>query len=171
MNAPFRTPTAVRHIVKGEVVEGGDLEYGPAHARFATPKLELDRLVWSRQEPPPAADTPVDEIIDVLVATGERLGSDPDGFVAEAMERSFATSPYPRDLVERSFKGLAACSPRQHGFMREQDWAARTWSTAGARSRAPPSGPRDPGLPAAAGSTSSPATRPAWRPRPSSAAR
>jgi acyl-CoA reductase LuxC len=122
MNAPFRTPTAVRHIVKGEVVEGAAHEYGPAHGRFVTPALELDKLVWSRQEPAPAADTPVDEIIDILVAVGERLGSDPDGFVAEAMERSFATSPYPRDLVERAFGGLGHLFSRAGmEFMLEQE--------------------------------------------------
>ena len=122
MNAPTRIPTPVRHVVKGRLIEGADLEYGPAHARFSTPALNLDELIWSRQEAPPAADVPVDEIIDVLVATGDRLKRDPDGFVQEAMERSFATSPYPRDLVERSFSNLGLMFNRASmEFMLEQE--------------------------------------------------
>jgi len=122
MNAPARIPVAVRHVVKGVILEGAELEYGPAHARFTTPALDLDALVWPRAEAPPAADVPVDEIIDVLVATGERLTRDPDGIVAEAMERSLATSPHPRDLVERSFANLGAMFNRPSmEFMLEQE--------------------------------------------------
>ena len=106
MNAPSQIPTNVRHVIKGEVIDRPEVEYGPPHARFATPALDLDSLVWRRDEPPPAANVPVDEIIDVLVATGERLTRDPDGLVAEATERSLATSPHPRDLMERSFAML-----------------------------------------------------------------
>lgn len=122
MNAPSRIPTAVRHIVRGRVIEGADLEFGPSHARFTTPALNLDELVWSRAEAPPAADVPVDEIIDVLVATGERLTRDPDGALAQAMERSLATSPYPRDLVERSFANLGLMFNRSSmEFMLQQE--------------------------------------------------
>ncbi|HEU0198963.1 MAG TPA: acyl-CoA reductase [Burkholderiaceae bacterium] len=106
MNAPARIATPVRHVAKGRIIEGAELEFGPPDARFTTPKLDLDALVWPRYETPPAADIPVDEIIDVLVATGERLTRDPDGIIVEAMQRSCATSSYPRDLVERAFASL-----------------------------------------------------------------
>jgi len=122
MNAPSRIPTAVRHVVKGRLVEGADLEFGPSHARFTTPALDLDELVWTRAEPPPAADVPVDEIIDVLVATGERLIRDPDGSLAEAMARTQATSPHPRDLVERAFTtlGLMFNRPGMEFMLRQE---------------------------------------------------
>jgi len=126
MNAPspLQTPvtTSVRHVIKGEVIDRPEVEFGPAHARFATPALNLDALVWRRDEAPPAADVPVDEIIDVLVATGERLTRDPDGLVAEAAARAVATSPHPRDLVERSFAMLGGMfsRPMMETMLREE---------------------------------------------------
>ena len=101
-----RRPVAVRHVVKGAIVLGAGEEFGPPGARFTAPALDLDALVWRRDEAPPAADIPVDEIMDVLVATGEHLTHDPDGKVAEAASLSAATSPHPRDLVERAFGTL-----------------------------------------------------------------
>ena len=93
-------------MIKGRIVEGAELEFGPPHARFTTPALDLDALVWRRDEPPPAADTPVDEIIDILVAAGDWLTRDPQGRLAAAAELSVATSPHPRDLVERAYATL-----------------------------------------------------------------
>ena len=89
---------------------GTELEYGPARSRFATPALDLDELVWPRREPGPAFDVPLAEIIDVLVATGDRLTRDPDGLLAEALEHSARTSPLPREVLERSFAASAASS-------------------------------------------------------------
>ncbi len=107
MNAPvLKSPTPAPHVIKGEIIHGTELEYGPAHKRFATPALDFDALVWSRAEPPPAADTPLAEIIDILVETGDRLTRDPDGSLAEALEHSVATNPLPRDLLERSYANL-----------------------------------------------------------------
>lgn len=108
MNAAVIQPAAVPvcHVVKGQVVAGGELECGSAGARFATPKLDLDELVWSRREPGPAFDVPLAEIIDVLVQTGERLTHDPDGLLAEALEFSARTSPLPRSVLERSYASL-----------------------------------------------------------------
>ena len=50
---------AVCHIVKGEIREGGEVEYGPRDGvRFATPKLELGELLCPRSEPPPGRVPP-----------------------------------------------------------------------------------------------------------------
>ncbi|NWG52163.1 MAG: long-chain-fatty-acyl-CoA reductase [Hydrogenophilaceae bacterium] len=95
-------PLPAPHVVKGEAVFGVEADYG----RFATPKLDLDAMVWPRNEPAPARDVPVAEIMDVLVAVGERLMSDPDGSLAEALERSVKTNPLPRDVLERSYADL-----------------------------------------------------------------
>ncbi len=103
-------------------MDSADLEFGPPHARFTTPALDLDALVWRRDEPPPAADVPVDEIIDLLVAAGEWLTRDPLGRLSEAAELSAATSPHPRDLVERAYVTLGAMFNRPSmEFMLEQE--------------------------------------------------
>ena len=64
-------PAAVCHVVKGETLQGAEQVYGSGAAQFATPKLELDPLIWPRRDPGPAFGVPVAEIMDVLVATGE----------------------------------------------------------------------------------------------------
>ena len=105
-NVITRSAVPVCHVIKGRTVAGTELEYGSPNARFATPALKLDELVWSRREPGPAFDVPLAEIMDVLVQTGERLTRDPDGLLAEALEHSARTSPLPRDVLERSYASL-----------------------------------------------------------------
>ncbi|HEX6704665.1 MAG TPA: acyl-CoA reductase [Albitalea sp.] len=92
----------VRHIVKGRSVTGAEQSYG----RFATPRLDLNELVWPRREPGPAFDTPVAEIIDILVALGQWLSADPRGVVAEALEHSVRAGPLPRPLLEFSYANI-----------------------------------------------------------------
>ncbi len=99
---------SVPHVLQGEVVTGSANVYGPSGAQFATPRLDLDRLVWPRSEPGPAFDVPLAEIMDVLVATGERMLRDPDGILAEACEQMKKTSPLDDALLERDYAGLGA---------------------------------------------------------------
>lgn len=96
-------PIPVGHVIKGAYIEGGDSVHGPANARFATPQLELNQLVWSRPEPGPAFETPIAEVINVLVETGRWLARDPDGLVADALRRAATTSPLPHPVLKRSF--------------------------------------------------------------------
>ena len=98
----------VCHFIKGQTVHGAECEHGPARARFATPKLDLDQLVWTRDQPGPAFDTPVAEIIEVLEQTGQWLKSDPHGLVAEALENSLRTGPLPRHIMEFSYENISA---------------------------------------------------------------
>ena len=132
----------VCHVVKGKVLTGAAQRIRPADARFATPALNLDELVWSRREPGPAFDVPLAEIMDVLEATGERLARDPDGLLAEALEFSARTSPLAAQragaLVCRRWGGCsigAAWSSRC-----TKSSAAPTCSTAGATVTDAPSG-------------------------------
>ncbi|MFS0736609.1 acyl-CoA reductase [Sphingomonas sp. 1P06PA] len=103
MNVTLSTPVSAGHVIKGRFVEGGAQVHGPAHARFATPDLKLNDLVWSRAEPGPAFETPLAEIMDVLAETGRWIARDPDGLVAEALERAAQTSPLPYAVLKRSF--------------------------------------------------------------------
>ncbi len=107
MNAPVNlNAVPLCHVVKGEVVEGADQEFGPAHARFTTPKLDLNAMVGSRSEPGPAFDTPLAEIMDVLVETGQWIARDPEGLIAQALEYSIRSSPLPARIMQRSYAGL-----------------------------------------------------------------
>lgn len=97
------TPVPVGHFIKGNFIEGGAQVFGPPHARFATPELKLNDLVWARAEPGPAFETPIAEIMDVLAETGRWIARDPDGLVAEALAHAAVTSPLPYRVLERSF--------------------------------------------------------------------
>jgi hypothetical protein len=115
-------PTLVYHVIKGNVIEGADIEYGAGRSRFHTPTLDLDTLTWSRQTPPPASDIPVAEIMDILVALGKRLRADPDRVLAEALEHNAKTNPLPRDLIERYYGRLGDLFDRaKMEFMLEQE--------------------------------------------------
>jgi hypothetical protein len=114
MNAPTNlTAVPLCHVVKGQTISGADHEFGPAHARFTTPKLDLNQLVWPRSEAGPAFDTPLSEIMDVMVATGQWLAADPQGLLAQALEYSVRSSPLPAAILERSYAGLSRIFNRQ----------------------------------------------------------
>jgi hypothetical protein len=98
------TPGAVPHVIKGEVITGADADYG----RFRTPALNLNDLVWPRSAPPPAADVPVAEILDIMVALGDWLTRDPAGAVEQAFLASRPLSTLEPGLLERSYHQLGA---------------------------------------------------------------
>ena len=102
----------VPHVIKGEVVTGAAHVFGPANAQFATPALDLDRLVWPRSEAGPAFNVPVAEIMDVIVATGERMTRDPDGIVAQACAEAKRVSPLDPRVLEDDYAGLGALMNR-----------------------------------------------------------
>jgi Acyl-CoA reductase (LuxC) len=96
----------VDHFIRGTAVRGGAVRY---HSRdlgveFATPEINLDELVTPRSELPPLLDVKTDEIIDFLVACGERMVLEDNVFLQEALERIVATNPLPRRVVENLFR-------------------------------------------------------------------
>jgi hypothetical protein len=99
---------AVQHIIKGELVEGDATVYGSGPQSFTTPRIDIDTLTWSRLAPGPAFDVPLKEILDVLAATGERLRADPDGYVAEALDRMAQTCTLERRIVANLYHDLPA---------------------------------------------------------------
>ncbi len=73
MSSGIGSLVSIPHVVKGDVVEDPAVEFpGADGGGFATPLLDLNELDWSRTQALPAAEVPFAEIIDQLVATGER---------------------------------------------------------------------------------------------------
>lgn len=108
MSALSSITAGVPHVIKGEIVESTQEDYG----RFATPALDLDALVWPRTAPPPAADVPLHEILDILEELGRWLTRDPEGAVERAMLASAGTNPLERGVLERSYQALGRCFDR-----------------------------------------------------------
>ncbi len=100
---------AVPHIVKGRPVEGADV----AHPHFTTPAIDVDDLVWSRREPGPAFDVPIDEVVDLLVAVGERLDPHTNPWLRESMEWAGESGHLTARLLEHSYEGLPALFGRE----------------------------------------------------------
>ena len=103
-----RDPAPVPHVIKGEVVTGTSQRFGPPDARFATPALDLNALIWPRSAPGPAFDVPLKEIVDLLIATGERMTRDADGIMAEACEAMKRTSPLDPGILDRDYAKLGS---------------------------------------------------------------
>lgn len=112
---------AVPHFIKGTMVEW-DGTQGEDYGRFITPPLNLNDLVWPRDVPPPAADVPLAEILDILEALGRWLDADPQGAVERAFLASAGTNPLERGVLERSFRSLGRCfDPASLRFQVEQE--------------------------------------------------
>ena len=63
----------------------------------------MDELVWTRTDPGPAFETPVREIIDLLVETGRALSRDDGGFLSEALAHMRIASPLDDGVLERCY--------------------------------------------------------------------
>jgi hypothetical protein len=74
---------------------------------FVTPKLDLDALITLRTEPGPLFDVKLNEILDFLVETGERLRLDRGGYLREAVDRISATNVLPRPVIEHNVRMAA----------------------------------------------------------------
>ncbi|MBE8516967.1 long-chain-fatty-acyl-CoA reductase [Amycolatopsis sp. H6(2020)] len=116
------TPNRVWHVARGVPVSGEERSFGSGAGRFVTPALDLDALVWPRTEPGPAFDTPVAEIMDVLVELGSWLGRDPDGLVAGALAAARRTNPLPAGVLTEAYASLGRTFDRRAmEFMIEQE--------------------------------------------------
>jgi Acyl-CoA reductase (LuxC) len=110
----------VDHFIRGKAVTGGAVHY---HSRdlgveFATPEIDLDELVTPRSELPPLLDVKTEEIIDFLVACGEKLVLEDNVYLQEAAEHIVATNPLPRRVVENLFRVA------RHRLTKEDLWCS-----------------------------------------------
>jgi Acyl-CoA reductase (LuxC) len=102
VSAPF--------FARGELLEGSDAVHRSRDlgVNFATPKIDLDRVVHPRAEVPPLLNVPLAEIIDFLVETGRRISDPNNPFVRDCIDRMCATHILPRGVLENQIKGAAA---------------------------------------------------------------
>ena len=119
---------AVPHIVKGELVTGQDRCYG----RFSTPALDLNSLVWSRQEPGPAFGTGIGEVVDLLDEVGRRLDPETNPWLRNSLEHALREATLSPRLIEYAYHGLGGLfSRRSLEFQLESElgrFAAGTWA-------------------------------------------
>ena len=99
---------AVPFVIAGRLVEGTDVQF---HSRdmdtpFATPKLDLDALTGSRRVPGPAFEVPASEIIDFLVATGERLALATNPFLQAGLDEMVKVHPLGRRILTQVYQDL-----------------------------------------------------------------
>jgi hypothetical protein len=98
-------PLRVAHIVRGRLVEGTEVRHTSRDlgADFTTPSVDLNALITPRSEPGPLFDTPVAEIIDFLVETGQRLDIKRNPYLQEAATHMEVTNPLPRRVIDNLF--------------------------------------------------------------------
>jgi len=102
VSAPF--------FARGELIGGNDAVHRSRDlgVNFATPKIDLNRIVHPRTEVPPLLNVPLAEIIDFLVETGQRINDPNNPFVQGCIDRMCATHILPRGVLENQVKGAAA---------------------------------------------------------------
>ena len=102
VSAPF--------FVRGELVEGSDAVHRSRDlgVQFATPKIELNRVVHPRTETPPLLNVPLTEIIDFLVETGQRMRDPKNLILQECIDRMCSTHILPRSVLEFQVKSATA---------------------------------------------------------------
>ncbi|WP_454797110.1 acyl-CoA reductase [Novosphingobium lindaniclasticum] len=97
-------------FLRGEVLHGTDVIQTSRDlgVTFATPRIPFDRAVPPRTEVPPLLNVPLDEIIDFLVETGQRLIATDNDHMQECIERMCRTHILPRAVVENTARHAAA---------------------------------------------------------------
>ncbi|UXJ50268.1 acyl-CoA reductase [Pseudomonas citronellolis] len=104
MTYPFLVP----HMIKGQLFTEGVIEYAlrdRGHS-LATPALELDQLIWPRTSEPPAANLPIEQVIDFLVAVGERLNLDSNPYLRQALDDMTQVSELGPRVLENCYRDL-----------------------------------------------------------------
>jgi hypothetical protein len=97
---------AAPFIVRGKLVEGADTIHRSRDlgVNFATPKINLNTLVQPRTQLPPLLNTPLTEIIDFLVETGQKLIDGKNPYVESCIDRMAKVNLQPRKTIEFMMK-------------------------------------------------------------------
>ncbi|KXF48800.1 long-chain-fatty-acyl-CoA reductase [Rhodococcus sp. SC4] len=101
---------AAPFFLRGELMEDQSVTHRSRDLGvvFATPAIDLDRVVHPRTEVPPLLNVPLSEIIDFLVETGERIRDPQNPFVQECIDRMAATHVLPRGVLRDQVYGATA---------------------------------------------------------------
>jgi len=96
------SPIAAPFFARGQLVDRCETVHRSRDlgVEFVTPKSDLNALVTPRSEVPPLLNTPLDEIIDFLVLTGERLRDPANPIMQECFERMAATHILPAGVIQ-----------------------------------------------------------------------
>lgn len=89
------------NLIEGEATTHNSRDLG---VEFTTPAVDLDELVTPRSTLPPLLDVPLEEIIDFLVETGERLALDKNPHMQQCLDLVAETNPLPRRVVENLYR-------------------------------------------------------------------
>jgi hypothetical protein len=106
LSAPF--------FIRGKLVAGDAVQHRSRDlgVDFRTPAIDLDALVVPRSELPPLLDVKLEDIIDFLVETGERLALDRNEHMQRCLDLVAATNPLPRRVVENLYRAGPAMLSR-----------------------------------------------------------
>lgn len=99
----------VPHVIKGETQLDAAVEH---HSRATgdavmTPAIDLDSLIWPRNRPGPAFDTPLAEIVDFLVAVGKALDFDSNAYLQEAAAFNLRCNNLGARILENCYRDIA----------------------------------------------------------------
>jgi Acyl-CoA reductase (LuxC) len=97
-------------FARGVVIEGSDATHKSRDlgVTFATPKIDLNKVVHPRTEVPPLLNVPLPEIIDFLVETGQKMLASDNPYMQECFDRMASTHILPRSVVENTAKHAVA---------------------------------------------------------------
>lgn len=98
----------VPHFAKGALVEGDTVQHTTRSSgtTFATPEIVLGEMVYGRNEALPAFGVKMDEIIDLLVATGAALNLDTNAHLQRALDAAEAVNAQTRRVLEFGYRML-----------------------------------------------------------------
>ncbi len=98
----------VSHFVRGRVIEGLDVVHQSRDmgCAFATPAIAPDELVWSRREPMPLLDVPLEEIVSFLEELGRELDFDRNELLQQAYEGMLRVSALGPRVLENCYRDM-----------------------------------------------------------------
>jgi hypothetical protein len=101
---------AAPFFARGELIEGNDVVHRSRDlgVSFATPNINLNRIVHPRSEVPPLLNVPLAQIIDFLVETGRRITDPSNPFVQDCIDQMCSTHVLPRGVLENQLNCAAA---------------------------------------------------------------